>query len=125
MPMPVVEETADQREAERSLVGEIDLHLIMAVFEHVMERGAAPVLGGLAFGRRTILERVAFVAGAVVPAKAASLVDRVQCVDERHAARQMQAAIAATLAEAANQLRLGKTRETLAHQPVHQVEACG
>ena len=37
----------------------------------------------------------------------------------------MQAAVAAALAEAANQLGLGKTGETLADQPIHQVETGG
>src|SRR5262249_38054240 len=125
MPVPLVDEVADQREAERVLIGEVELHLVMAAFEHVMKGGAAPILGGFAIGRRELFKRIALVAGTVVPAEAAPLIDRMQRVDEGHAARQMQTAVAATLAEAANQLGFGKTCETLAHQPVHQVETGG
>src|ERR1700704_2398798 len=95
----------------------------MAVFEHVVERGTAPVLGGVALGARHVFECVALVGFPVVPAKAASLIDRMQRVDEDQAARQMQAAVAAALAEAADQVALGKAGETLTDQPVHQVQA--
>ena len=125
MPMPALKEIADQRELERSLVGKIELHLVIAVFEHVMEGRTAPIPGGFALGRRAIFEGIALIARMIVPAKATSLVDRVQRIDEGHAARQMQAAVAAALAEAANQLGFGKTGETLGDQPVHQVETCG
>ena len=125
MPMPALEEIADQRELERSLVGEIDPHLVIAIFEHVMEGRTAPVPGGFALCRRAIFEGVAFIARLVVPAEAAPFIDRVQRIDEGHRARQMQAAVAAALAEAANQLGFGKTGETLGDQPVHQVETCG
>jgi hypothetical protein len=79
----------------------------MAVFEHVVEGGATPVLGGVALVARHVFEGVALVGFPVVPAKAASLVDRVQRVDEDEAARQMQATVPAALAEAANQVGLG------------------
>ena len=75
-------ELVDHREIERVALGEIDPDLVLAVFEHVIEDRAAPVLGGIALAGRAVFEGVAFVGLSVVPAKAAALEDRVQRIDE-------------------------------------------
>ena len=57
---------------------------------------------------------VALVGLGVVPAKAAALEDRVQRIDEDEAARQVEPAGPAALAEAAQQIVLGQAGQTLA-----------
>ena len=108
------------REIERGAIGEIDQHLVMAVFEHVKEGRAAPVLRGVALAGRAVFEGVALVGLDVVPAKPAALEDRMQRIDEDEAARQIEALGPAALAEAAQQVVLGQAGEALADQPVHQ-----
>ena len=123
MPVAVCGELIDQREIERCAIGEIDLEFVMAVFEHVIEGGAAPVLRGMALAGRSILEGVALVGFGVVPAKSAALENRVQRIDEDEAARQVETACPAALAEAADQIGLGHAGQALAHQPVHQLQS--
>ena len=79
------------REIERRAIGKIDPHLVMAVFEHVIEGRAAPVLRRVALAGRPIFEGVALVGLDVVPAKPAALEDRMQGIDEDEAARQLEA----------------------------------
>ena len=50
MPVPLVDEVGHHRKFQRGVVGQIELKLVVAVFEHVMEGGAPPVLGGIALG---------------------------------------------------------------------------
>src|ERR1700761_6761028 len=95
----------------------------MAVLEHVKERRAAPVGRGAAGAGRSVLERIALIAGNVVPAKAASLVDRMQRVDENLAARQIEPLGAAAFAETVQELGFRKSGQALAGQPVHQAKA--
>ena len=45
MPVTLCGQIIDHREIERGAIGKIDPHLVMAVFEHVKEGGAAPVFG--------------------------------------------------------------------------------
>nr|AAF22882.1 adenylate cyclases-like protein [Bradyrhizobium japonicum] len=91
MLMALLGEFADLREIQRRRVGEIDHHLVVAVLEHVEEHRAAPVLGRIAFGGRTVFERVALVARPVAPAETAALIDRMQRVDDDEGAREFQA----------------------------------
>ena len=123
MPVTLRGEIVDHREIERGAIGKIDPHFVMAVFEHVKEDGAAPVLRGVALAGRSIFEAVALVGFGVVPAKSAALENRVQRVDEDEAARHIETAGPAALAEAAHQIVLGHAGQALAGQPVHQVEA--
>ena len=95
----------------------------MAVFEHVVEGRAPPVLRGIALVGRTIFESFAFVGLGIGPAKSAPLEDRVQRIDEDEPARQVEALGAAALAKAAQQIVFGQAGETLADQPVHQTQA--
>ena len=108
MPVALGGKLVDQREVERGAIGEIDPHLVMAVFEHVKEGGAPPVLRRIAFPGRAIFEAVALVGFGVVPAKSAALENRVQRIDEDQPARQIEAFGAAALAEAAHQIVLGR-----------------
>src|SRR5581483_4748089 len=62
MTVPALNEIADQRKLEGGIVGKIDPHLIIAIFQHVMEGGTAPVLGGFALTRGAILESIALIA---------------------------------------------------------------
>jgi len=48
MPVTSGSEIVDHRKIERGAIGEIDPHLVMTVFEHVIEGGAPPVLRGVA-----------------------------------------------------------------------------
>src|SRR6266478_801157 len=118
MPVASCRELIDQREIKRCAIGEIDLELVMTVFEHVIERGAAPVFRGRALAGRSVLEGVALVCFGVVPAKSAPLENRVQRIDEDEAARQVETAGPAALAEAADQIVLGRAGQALADQPV-------
>ena len=115
-------EIVDHREVERGAIGEIDRQFVIAVFKHVVEDRAAPVLRGVALVGRSIFERVALVGFGVVPAKSVSLEYRVQRIDQNEPARQLQPFGTATLAEAADQIVLWQTSETLADQPVHQAQ---
>ena len=116
-------EIVDHREIELVAIGEIDPDLVMAVLEQMMEGRAAPGLGGIALIGRAIFEHFALVALGVVPAKAAALEDRMQRVDEDDAARQIEPAGAAALAEAAQQVVFRQSGQTLADQPVHQMRS--
>ena len=89
------------------MVGQIDQHLVMAVFEHMKEHRAAPILRRVALVGRSILETIGLVGLGIVPTKSASLEDRMQGVDKDEAARQVEARGAAALAEAADQVVFG------------------
>ena len=123
MPVTFGGEVVDQRKIERGAIGEIDPHFLLAVFEHVKEGGAPPVLRGGARAGRAILEDVALVCFGVVPAKPAALENRMQRIDEEEAARQIDTPCPAALAKAANQIVLGQAGQTLANQPVDQVQS--
>ncbi len=118
-----VREFADHREVEFRAIGEIDHKLVVAVFEHVVESGTAPVLRRIALTGRSVFETIALIGLAVVPAETAPLENRVQGVDEGQPPRQIDAAGAATLAKAADQIVSGQARQPLADQPVHQAQA--
>ena len=113
----------DHREIELVAFGEVDPDLVMAVLEQMVKHGAAPALGGIARTGRAIFEGFAFVGLGVVPANAAALEDRVQRIDEEEATRQIEPLGAAALAEAAQQVVFGQAGQTLADQPVHQLQA--
>jgi hypothetical protein len=91
MPVTFGSEIVDHRKIERGAIGEIDPHFLLAVFEHVKEGGAPPVLRGVARAGRSIFEAVALVGFGVVPAKSPALEDRMQRIDENEAARQIEA----------------------------------
>jgi len=57
---------ADHREIKLIAIGEIDLQFLVAVFEHVKERRAPPVLRRIALRRRTVFEDVALVGIGIV-----------------------------------------------------------
>jgi hypothetical protein len=122
MPMPLGGELVDQRKIKRGAIGELHLELLDAAFEHVIENGAAPVLGGFAFAGRAVFEHVAFVGLGIVPAKSTALENRMQGIDENAGARQIEAARAAALAEAADQIVLRQPGQALADQPIHQLQ---
>ena len=61
MPVALGGELVDRREIERGAIGQIDPHLVVAVFEHVKEGRAPPVLRGIALAGRSIFEAVALV----------------------------------------------------------------
>src|SRR6202043_2211606 len=82
MPVSPVGEIADHPEPKRGAVAEVDNEFVMAVFEHVVKHGTAPVPRRLALTARTIFKAVGFVGFGIVPAKAAPLIDRVQGIDE-------------------------------------------
>ncbi|MEH2469456.1 fructose-specific component phosphotransferase system IIB-like protein [Nitrobacteraceae bacterium AZCC 2299] len=126
MLVAVIGEVTDHREIVGLRIGDVDLHLVMAVLEHVEERRASPVGGGLALLGRAIFERIALVGLGVVPAEAAALEDRVQRVDENEAARQLEPTVTTAFAEAADQVVFRQTGEPLADQPAHQFQSwCG
>ena len=121
VPVPARGEIGDHREVER-WIGKIEPQFVMAAFEHVIKRGAAPVQRGVALAGRPVFEAVALVGFGVVPAESAALENRVQRIDEDDAARQLEALRAAALAEAANQIVLRQSGQPLAHHPVHQLQ---
>ena len=123
MPVTFFGELADHREIQRGGISQIDAELVVAVFQHVMEGGTAPVLCSITVGRGLVFEAVALVGLGVAPAKAAALIDRMQRVDEDEPARQVEPVRAAALAEAADEVVFGQAREALADQPVHQAQA--
>lgn len=83
-------EIFDHAEILRSTCGEIERQLLLAVFEHVVEHAAPPVLRAVALIGRPVFERVALVGRGVVPAEAAAFEDRVQRVDEHHPASYIE-----------------------------------
>ena len=121
MAVALLRQLVDHREVERGAIGKIDPHFVMAVFEHVKEGGAAPVLRRIALGGRAVFEALAFVGFGVVPAKSAPLENRMQRIDEDQPARQLEAFGAAALAEAANEIVFRHAGQALADQPVHQL----
>jgi hypothetical protein len=123
MPMPLGGELVDQRKIKRGAIGEINLELRDAAFEHVIENGAAPVLCGFAFAGRAVFEHVAFVGLGIVPAKSTPFENRMQGIDENAGAGNIEIADPATLAKAADDVVLGRADEALADQPVHQVQS--
>jgi hypothetical protein len=104
-------------------IGKIDHQLVQAVFQLVVEGRPPPVRRGIARFGRAIFETVALIGLGVGPAEAAALEHRVQRVDEDEPARQLDAPSAAALAETADQVVSGQTRQALADQPVHQAQA--
>src|SRR5450432_4183608 len=123
MPMPLCGELVDQRKIKRGAIGEINLELIEATFEHVIENRAAPVLCGFAFAGRAVFEHVAFVGLGIVPAKSAPFENRMQGIDENTGAGNIQTACSTALAEATDKIVLGQAGETLFDQPIHQAQA--
>ncbi len=115
-------ELMDHREVEMGAIGQVDRKLVMALFEHVMEGRAAPVLRRLALVGRTVFERIALVARPIAPAEAAALENRMQRVDEAKSARQLDAGCAAAFAEAAQDVVLRQAGQALADQPVDEFE---
>src|SRR5258708_35683663 len=101
MPVTFGSEIVDHRKIERGAIGEIDPHFLLAVFEHVKEGGAPPVLRGVARAGRAILEAVALVCFGVVPAEPAALENRMQRIDGEEAARQIDTPCPRALPEAA------------------------
>lgn len=123
MPVAPRGEIVDHGEIQRGAIGKVDLDIVVAVFEHVMEDRAAPVPRGVALTGRSVLECIVLVGFGVVPAKSAPLENRVQRIDEDQPARQFETACPAAFAKTADQVDLGQTAQALAHQPVHQVQS--
>ena len=116
-------EVFDHRKVERGDVGKVDPDLVGAVLEHVVKGRTPPVLRRRALVARAVFEDVALIGLLCVPAKAAALEDRVQRIDEDEAARQVQPAGPAALAEPAQQIVFRQAGQTLMDQPVHQAQA--
>ncbi len=118
-------EVADLREIERGRVGEVDHHLVVTMLQQMIEHRSAPILRCVALGRRAVFDDVALVARRIAPAERATLIDRVQRIDDDQPTREFQPLGAAALAEATQQFGFGQAGEPLAGQPVHQRKARG
>ena len=85
--------------------------LVAAGRQQMIEDAALPIGCRLAFLGATILDNGLFLDAVVAPAEGAAFVDRVQRVDQRHAARQIEPGRLAPLAETVQQVGFRRTRQ--------------
>ena len=117
--LPLRAQLLEDREVRRVAAGEAAPQRRPAGLEQVVERAAAPALRVLAtLARPPVLDDRALVRHRVAaPAEDAALVDRVQRVDEDEGARERQPGGDGPLAEAAQEIRLGRPGQPRGRDP--------